>query len=68
MDAGRTWTEQFVNRDPKAFFDAMAFWDAKRGVAVSDSVDGQFVILMTSRWRRVMGARARGGAPAGAPQ
>ncbi len=59
-DAGRTWTEQFVNRDPKAFFDAMAFWDAKRGVAVSDSVDGQFVILMTTdggaSWERVPAA------------
>ena len=56
-DAGATWIEQFVNRDPKAFFDAMAFWDAKRGVAVSDSVDGQFVILTTTdggaTWARV---------------
>jgi photosystem II stability/assembly factor-like uncharacterized protein len=56
-DAGSTWTEQFVNRDPKAFFDAMAFWDANRGVAVSDSVDGQFVILLTRNggrtWTRV---------------
>jgi photosystem II stability/assembly factor-like uncharacterized protein len=56
-DAGLTWTEQFVNRDPKAFFDAMAFWDAKRGVAVSDSVDGHFVMLTTSdggrSWVRV---------------
>ncbi len=62
-DAGLTWTEQFVNRDPKAFFDAMAFWDAKRGVAVSDAVDGQFVILTTTdggaSWVRV--------APAGLP-
>jgi photosystem II stability/assembly factor-like uncharacterized protein len=46
-DAGATWVEQFVNRDPKAFFDAMAFWDSTRGVAVSDSVDGRFVILTT---------------------
>jgi photosystem II stability/assembly factor-like uncharacterized protein len=56
-DAGVTWAEQFVNRDPKAFFDAMAFWDADRGVAVSDSVDGQFVILTTGdggrSWVRV---------------
>ena len=38
----------------------MAFWDAKRGVAVSDSVDGQFVILMTTdggaSWERVPAA------------
>jgi photosystem II stability/assembly factor-like uncharacterized protein len=56
-DAGVTWVEQFVNRDPKAFFDAMAFWDAARGVAVSDAVDGQFVILTTGdggrSWVRV---------------
>jgi photosystem II stability/assembly factor-like uncharacterized protein len=56
-DAGATWAEQYVNRDPKAFFDAMAFWDAARGVAVSDAVDGRFVILTTSSggrtWDRV---------------
>jgi photosystem II stability/assembly factor-like uncharacterized protein len=56
-DAGLTWTEQFVNRDAQAFFDAMAFWDANRGVAVSDAVDGQFVILTTGdggkSWVRV---------------
>jgi photosystem II stability/assembly factor-like uncharacterized protein len=47
IDSGRTWTLQFTNTDPKAFFDAMAFWDANRGVAVSDSVDGRLVILRT---------------------
>ncbi len=67
-DAGMTWTEQFVNRDPQAFFDAMAFWDANRGVAVSDAVDGQFVILTTSDGGRVVGARAGGSTPAGAPE
>ncbi len=45
--AGQTWTPQFVNRDEKAFFDAMVFWGETRGVAVSDSVDGRFVLLMT---------------------
>jgi photosystem II stability/assembly factor-like uncharacterized protein len=56
-NAGVSWTGQFVNPDPKAFFDAMDFWDADRGVAVSDSVDGQFVILTTGdggrSWSRV---------------
>jgi photosystem II stability/assembly factor-like uncharacterized protein len=60
-DAGATWTLQFTNTDPKAFFDAMAFWDANRGVAVSDSVDGAFVILVTSdggrTWTRVPAER-----------
>jgi photosystem II stability/assembly factor-like uncharacterized protein len=53
-DAGASWREQFRNADPKAFFDAMAFWDERNGVAVSDSVDGRFVILLTGdggeRW------------------
>jgi len=56
-DAGVTWTLQFANPDPKAFFDAMAFWDANRGIAFSDSVDGRFVILATRdggrTWARV---------------
>jgi len=59
-DAGRTWTLQFTNTDQKAFFDAMAFWDAERGVAFSDSVDGQLVILWTENggraWTRVPAA------------
>ena len=57
IDGGRTWTLQFTNTDPKAFFDAMAFWDADRGIAFSDSVDGQLVILRTDTggrtWTRV---------------
>jgi photosystem II stability/assembly factor-like uncharacterized protein len=60
-DAGATWTEQFRNEDPKAFFDAMAFSDANRGVAISDSVDGRFVLLTTdnggSAWTRVPAER-----------
>lgn len=56
-DGGATWTRQFQNEEADAFFDAMAFSDAAHGVAVSDSVAGQFVILTTSNggdnWTRV---------------
>ena len=56
-DGGASWDEQFRNRDPKAFLDAMAFWDERHGVAVSDSVEGRFVILLTQdagrHWTRV---------------
>ena len=47
-DAGAHWTLQFTNQDAKAFFDAMAFWDARNGLAMSDSVDGRFVVLTTA--------------------
>jgi len=56
-DAGATWTLQFRNEDPKAFFDAMSFWDADRGVVIGDSRDGQFCIMTTENggrlWKRV---------------
>ncbi len=52
-DGGQHWTLQFTNDDPKAFYDAMAFWDENRGIAVSDSVDGRFVILTTHSGGRV---------------
>src|SRR4051812_5040130 len=60
-DAGAHWTLQFTNDDAKAFFDAMSFWDAEHGIAMSDSVDGHFVIITTQdggrTWTRVPGDR-----------
>ncbi|MGH9408931.1 MAG: WD40/YVTN/BNR-like repeat-containing protein [Vicinamibacterales bacterium] len=59
-DAGAQWQLQFTNDNPKAFFDAMAFQDATHGLAVSDSVDGQFVIITTNdgglHWARIPAA------------
>jgi photosystem II stability/assembly factor-like uncharacterized protein len=56
-DAGATWTLQFKNDDPKAFFDAMSFWDAAHGIVIGDSIAGQFCILTTEdggrNWRPV---------------
>jgi len=56
-DAGAHWQKQFTNQDPHAFYDAMTFWDAQRGLAISDSVNGSFVILTTrdggATWTRV---------------
>jgi photosystem II stability/assembly factor-like uncharacterized protein len=37
-NAGKTWTLQFTNKDPKGFFDCMAFWDRDHGIAVGDPV------------------------------
>ena len=47
-DGGGTWNLQFTNPDQRAFYDCMDFWDARRGVAVSDAVDGKLVILVTA--------------------
>ena len=52
-DAGKTWTMQFRNEDPKAFLDAMSFWDANNGIVFGDSVDGQLYIMTTNDGGRV---------------
>ncbi|MBZ5647122.1 MAG: glycosyl hydrolase [Acidobacteriia bacterium] len=46
-DRGNHWELQFTNHDPKGFFDCMAFWDEKHGIAVGDPVDGRFQIITT---------------------
>ena len=47
-DAGKQWSLQFTNSDPNGFYDCMAFWDAKHGIALGDPVEGRFEILATS--------------------
>ncbi|GAB3763481.1 photosystem II stability/assembly factor-like uncharacterized protein [Nocardioides ginsengisegetis] len=47
-DGGATWTAAFVNDDPDAFYDCLAFYPGgQRGLALSDPVDGKFRILAT---------------------
>jgi photosystem II stability/assembly factor-like uncharacterized protein len=57
IDGGVRWTEQFRAEGEGVFFDGMAFWDPRNGVAFSDPVDGAFLIVVTddggATWRRV---------------
>src|SRR5438552_2173846 len=46
-DGGKTWALQFKNSDRDAFFDAIAFWDDKTGIALGDPVKGQFQLIHT---------------------
>jgi photosystem II stability/assembly factor-like uncharacterized protein len=59
-DAGKTWTLQFKNNDPKAFLDAMSFWDTDHGIVFGDSIEGHLYILTTAdggrNWTRVPSA------------
>ena len=58
-DAGRSWQLQFRNTDPRAFYDAMSFADARRGFAFSDSIDGRMQLVATTdggtNWKPVAG-------------
>lgn len=46
-DGGVTWSLQFTNPDTLAFFDCFSFWNANRGLAVSDGVRGRFPVVRT---------------------
>ncbi len=48
VNGGDTWTLQFINRNEKAFFNAIACWDQNTCVAMSDPVDGRFILVSTS--------------------
>ena len=48
VDGGATWTIQFENHNPNAFYDGFAFWTPNRGIAHSDSVNGIFPDLRTT--------------------
>ena len=47
-DAGKNWALQFTNKEPKGFFDCMAFWDRDHGIAVGDPVNGKFELITTT--------------------
>jgi photosystem II stability/assembly factor-like uncharacterized protein len=47
-DGGRTWKLQFKNTNEKAFFDAIACWNNQYCMAMSDPVDGKFLLINTT--------------------
>jgi photosystem II stability/assembly factor-like uncharacterized protein len=55
-DGGATWTLVLADTTKGVFFDALAFWDAAHGLALSDPVGGRFLVLATDdggrTWRR----------------
>lgn len=61
-NGGKTWNLVHEDRRPEIFFDAMDFWDRKSGIAFSDAIDGQVVIISTSdygeSWQSVSGPEA----------
>lgn len=56
-DRGASWTMQFVNDLPDAFFDCFAFWEDGAGIAFSDAVGDRFPIIRSlaagAEWRYI---------------
>ncbi|HEY3765041.1 MAG TPA: hypothetical protein VGL44_07765 [Gaiellales bacterium] len=46
-DGGRHWRITNRNTSPQAFYDCMAFFDRRRGLVLSDPVNGRFRVLIT---------------------
>ena len=57
-DGGVHWALTWTNADPRAFYDALAFWDKDHGIAFGDPVDGRFPLLRTDdggrTWTRLV--------------
>lgn len=56
-DGGAHWTLQYSTAQRGVFLDAIAFWDSRHGIAMSDPVDGRLFLLTTgdggATWTRV---------------
>ncbi|MFL5613131.1 MAG: WD40/YVTN/BNR-like repeat-containing protein [Gemmatimonadaceae bacterium] len=60
-DAGVHWSLVYSTAQKGVFLDAIAFWDAQHGIAISDPVDGHFFVVTTNdggtSWTRIPPAR-----------
>ena len=46
-DNGKTWKIVYTETHPKVFYDAMAFWNNKEGIAMGDPTDSCLSIIQT---------------------
>lgn len=60
-DGGGSWTLALQNKDPRGFFDCMAF-DGQRGWMLGDPVDGRYQVFATGNggrnWSAITGPQA----------
>lgn len=66
-DGGRTWSLRFTSTRAGSFFDAIQFWDAKHGIAMSDPVGGHFLIITSDDGGETWHEMPASGMPAALP-
>ena len=66
-DGGRTWSLRFTATQKGSFFDAIQFWDAQHGIAMSDPVNGRFLIIATDDGGETWHEMPADGMPAALP-
>lgn len=47
-NGGRLWSRVYERKTPGVFFDAIAFWDRRHGIVLSDPVNGHFLLFTTA--------------------
>jgi photosystem II stability/assembly factor-like uncharacterized protein len=47
-DGGASWDLQWTNPEPDGFYDCLSFFDARRGLAYGDAVNGALRVLRTT--------------------
>lgn len=56
-DGGKNWQQVFQEKRAGIFFDAIAFWDRRHGIVLSDPIDGHFALFRTddggSTWKQI---------------
>lgn len=59
-DGGKSWAHVYEQKTAGIFFDAVAFWDSRHGIVLSDPVEGHFVLFTTddggSTWNQIPAA------------
>lgn len=60
QDGGKNWKQVFEEKRAGIFFDAVAFWDRRHGIVLSDPVDGRFALFTTddggATWKQIPSA------------
>jgi photosystem II stability/assembly factor-like uncharacterized protein len=64
---GAHWSTVFETGEKGVFLDALAFWDDRHGIALSDPVDGKLFVLVTDDGGRTWNRVAADSAPAVLP-
>ena len=56
-DRGKNWQQVFEDKRAGIFFDAIAFWDRRHGIVLSDPIDGHFALFRTddagATWKQI---------------
>ena len=56
-DKGKTWEIVFRDNDSSAFYDAMAFWNDKEGIAMGDPIENSLSVIITrdggNSWQKI---------------